>query len=388
MSGPRTRVSKSIVGEREQAAVAAVIARGYLGTGQETQQFEQELAAYLGGQRPVTCVSTGTAAVHLAVQACGIGPGDEVIVPSLTFVASFQAISATGATPIPCEIDPSTCTIDVADAAPRINARTRAIMPVHYASGMGRLDEVYELAQRKGLRVIEDAAHAFGCAYKRRKVGSFGDVVCFSFDGIKNITSGEGGAVVTSDQTVRRHVEDARMLGVRRDTEQRYQAKRSWEFDVAHQGFRYHMSDVMAAIGRVQLTRLEGEFKPRRMALAARYRSLLAEVPGVMLLKMVADEVVPHIFPVRILGGARDAVRQALAEQGIETGIHYKPNHLLTLYGALRGSLPVTESIYEELLSLPLHPGVTADEQSDIVRILTTTLATSLAGGSLGRLGP
>jgi dTDP-4-amino-4,6-dideoxygalactose transaminase len=375
VSGTRIRASKSVVGEREQTAVAAVIARGYLGTGQETQKFEQELADYLGGQRPVTCVSTGTAAVHLAVQACGIGPGDEVIVPSLTFVASFQAISATGATPVPCEIDPSTCTIDVEDAAARITTRTRAIMPVHYASGMGRLDEVYELAQRQGLRVIEDAAHAFGCTYKGRKVGSFGDISCFSFDGIKNITSGEGGAVVTVDAAVRRRVEDARLLGVERDTEQRYQSKRSWEFDVTHQGYRCHMSDVMAAIGRVQLTRLEGEFKPRRMALAARYRALLAGVPGVIPLSTVGDEVVPHIFPVRITGGLRDAVRQALADKGIETGIHYKPNHLLSYYGARKGSLPVTEAVYDELLSLPLHPDVNETDQAEIVDVIAAVVA-------------
>jgi dTDP-4-amino-4,6-dideoxygalactose transaminase len=381
VSGPRIRVSKSVVGDREQAAVAAVIAAGYLGTGPETQKFEQELTAYLGGGRPVTCVSTGTAALHLAVQACGIGPGDEVIVPSLTFVASFQAISATGAIAVPCEVDPSTCTINVDDAAARITARTRAIVPVHYASGMGRLDDVYELAARKGLRVIEDAAHAFGGEYKGRKVGSFGDVVCFSFDGIKNITSGEGGAIVTVDPAVRRHVEDARMLGIQRDTEQRYQSTRSWDFDVHHQGFRYHMSDVMAAIGRVQLSRLEQEFKPRRMELGARYRSLLGNVPGVTLIATVPDEVVPHIFPVRIRGGLRDAVRRALAERGIETGIHYKPNHLLTLYGAGRGDLPITEDVYDELVSLPLHPHVTADEQSEIIEIVTATVTSSPARG-------
>jgi dTDP-4-amino-4,6-dideoxygalactose transaminase len=168
------------------------------------------------------------------------------------------------------------------------------------------------------------------------------------------------------------------MLGVQRDTEQRYQSTRSWEFDVTHQGLRYHMSDVMAAIGRVQLSRLEPEFKPRRMALAAHYRALLADVPGVVTLSTVADEVVPHIFPVRIMGGGRDPVRQALAERGIETGIHYKPNHLLTLYGARRASLPATEAVYDELLSLPLHPEVTADEQSEIVEIVTATLTSSV----------
>lgn len=366
----RMRVSKSVVGDAEQQAVAAVIARGYLGTGAETQRFEQDLAAYIGGGRAVTCVVNGTAALHLALQACGVGAGDEVLVPSLTYVACFQAISATGATPIPCEVDPVTCTISVPDAASRITPRTRVVMPVHYASGMGRLDDVYELASRHRLRVVEDAAHAFGCTYRGRRLGSFGDVVCFSFDGIKNITSGEGGAVVTADPVVTRRVEDARMLGVERDTVQRYQSKRSWEFDVTYQGFRYHMSDIMAAIGRVQLARFDGEFRPRRIELAACYRRLLSDVPGVLLITTIGDDVVPHIFPVRIPGGARDRVRQALADQGIETGIHYKPNHLLAYYGGGWPLLPVTEGLYQELLSLPLHPNVTDGDVSEVVEIV------------------
>lgn len=374
MTESLVRLSKSVIGEREQAAVAEVLARGYLGMGGETRLFEQELAEYLGGGRSVTCVSTGTAALHLAVQACGIGPGDEVLVPSLTFVACFQAVSATGATPVPCEVNPMTCILDVGDAAARITSRTAAIMPVHYASAMGDLDRVFELAARHGIRVIEDAAHAFGCTYRGRRVGSFGDVTCFSFDGIKNITSGEGGAVVTGDPVVRRHVEDARLLGIHRDTEKRYQSQRSWEFDVSHQGFRYHMSDLMAAIGRAQLTRLEKEFKPRRIELAARYREMLRISPEIVLIQSDLGEVVPHIFPIRILDGKRDAVRSALAGESIETGIHYKPNHLLQLYGARRGELPITEQIYEELLTLPLHPDLSDDEQSRVVEILLETL--------------
>jgi dTDP-4-amino-4,6-dideoxygalactose transaminase len=371
----RLRVSKSAVGAAEQAAVAAVIGRGYLGTGPETQAFEQEIATYIDGGRSVTCVVNGTAALHLALQACGVGAGSEVLVPSLTYVASFQAISATGATPVACEIDPETGTLDVGDAESHVTSRTKAIMPVHYAGGMGRLDDVYALAARQGLRVVEDAAHAFGCVYQGRKIGSFGDVVCFSFDGIKNITSGEGGAIVTADAAVTRHVEDARMLAVERDTEQRYRSARAWEFDVAHQGFRYHMSDIMAAIGRVQLSRLEREFKPSRMTLAAEYRRLLDGVASVTPFTTIGDEIIPHIFPVRIQDGARDAVRHALTEQGIETGIHYKPNHLLSFYGGGRRALPVTEALYGELLSLPLHPGVTAADQSDVVRIIGSVLA-------------
>ena len=248
----RIRLSKSTVGPLEANAVAQAVQRGYLGMGADVQAFENELAEFIGGNRHVMAVSNGTAAVQLAVQACGIGPGDEVLVPTLTFVATFQAISATGAIPVACDIEPRRAQLDVSDAARRITARTRAIVPVHYASCPGDLDQVYELAAAHGLRVIEDAAHAFGGYYNGRRAGATGDVVCFSFDGIKNITSGEGGAVVTSDAEVAERVRDARLLGVEKDTDKRYAGARSWEFDVTHQGWRYHMSNIFAALGRTQ----------------------------------------------------------------------------------------------------------------------------------------
>jgi dTDP-4-amino-4,6-dideoxygalactose transaminase len=365
-----------VVGDQEQAAVADVITRGFLGTGAETQAFEQDLSAFMGG-RPVACVSSGTAALHLALQACGVGRGDEVVVPSFTFVATFQAISATGAVPVPCEVDLGTGTIDVEDAERRITPRTRAILPVHYASVAGRLDEVYALAAARHLRVIEDAAHAFGCLRRGQRVGASGDVVCFSFDGIKNITSGEGGAVVSEDIDVMRRVRDARLLGVERDTEQRYARTRSWDFDVSDQGYRYHMSDLMAAIGRTQLGRLEEEFAPRRRGLARCYRAALAGLPALSLFAHQVDGdtgIVPHIFPVRITDNLRDAVRQALATVGIETGIHYKPNHLLTKYRAQRDPLPVTEQLYAEILSLPLHPLVSDADQGEVIAVVARAL--------------
>src|SRR5688572_23107783 len=175
------RLSRSIVGPLEQAAVARVLERGYLGTGPETERFEVELAEFIGGDRPVLCVSSGTAALQLALEACDIGPGDEVLAPSLTFVATFQAISATGATPIPCDSQAGDATLDVADAARRVTARTRAIVPVHYASQPGDLEGVYRLAEEHRLRVIEDAAHAFGCRPRGSRIGALGDIVCFSF---------------------------------------------------------------------------------------------------------------------------------------------------------------------------------------------------------------
>jgi dTDP-4-amino-4,6-dideoxygalactose transaminase len=366
---------RSVVGEKETAALARIIEDGYLGMGAEVLAFEQALANFLGGTREVICVNTCTAALHLALQACGIGPGDEVLAPSLTFVATFQAVSASGATPVACEVDPATGFIDVAHARASITPRTRAIMPVHLYGITGDLSGVYSLAREHGLRVVEDAAQAFGCRYQGAYIGEQGDVVCFSFDGVKQITAGEGGAIVTSDRSVAEYVKDARLLAVQRDSDMRYTNNRSWEFDVIDQGYRFHLSNLMAAIGRVQLQRFETEFKPRRIGIAQRYEQELKGLPGLRLLEIDYSSVVPFSFPLFIEEGRRDEVRAALQAEGIETGIQYKPNHLLTKYGGGNPPLPVTERLYAEELSLPMHPLLTEEEQTRTVEVVRNTLA-------------
>ncbi len=368
------RLSKSFVGQAEIDAVTAVLGRGFLGMGEEVGRFEEELSTYLGGANQVVCVNTGTAALHLALQAIGIGPGDEVLVPSLTYVASFQAISATGAVPVACDVREQDGLLDLDDARRRVTTRTKAVMPVHYASFPGDIQGIYGFAKEFGLRVVEDAAHAFGCRVEGSYVGNFGDVVCFSFDGIKNITSGEGGAVSSSDEVVLERIRDARLLGVTRDSERRYRGERSWDFDVTHQGWRYHMSDVMAAIGRVQLKRFESELAPKRISLAKRYRLQLQSVQGLRLFSNDVAGVVPHILPVRILGGRRDEVRMALEAAGVQTGIHYKPNHLLTRFGAGKQRLPVTEKLYSELLTLPLHPQIELADCEHVAAVMSSVL--------------
>lgn len=374
---PRSlRLSKSSTGPAEVDAAVRIVQQAYFGTGPETQAFERELKEFLGSPGEVTCVNTGTAALHLALQACGIGPGDEVLVPSLTFIASFQAISATGACPVACDVLETNALLDLEDAAKRVTSKTKAVMPVHYASFPGNLDALHRFAKSRGLRVIEDAAHAFGCTYKGRRIGSFGDVVCFSFDGIKNITSGEGGAVVSEDSEVVRRVRDARLLGVEKDTERRYQQQRSWEFEVHDQGWRYHMSDLMAVLGRVQLSRFENEFRPKRIELATRYRELLKDVEDIKLLETDLGPVVPHIQPVRVLHGKRDRVKAHLNAAGIEAGIHYKPNHLLARYGGGITKLPVAESLHHELLSLPLHFDLSLSDVERVVSKAKESIAT------------
>lgn len=368
------RLSKSSIGADEKRAVMGVLDREYLGMGVEVQNFEKALTEFFG--RPALCVVNGTAALHLALQACGIGRGDEVLVQSLTYVASFQAISATGAVPIPCDIDPLSLTLYLQDAEKRLTPRTKAIMPVHYSGGVGELDQIYSFARTHGLRVIEDAAHAFGTTYKGKRVGGFGDIACFSFDGIKNITSGEGGCVVTSDPDVIRAIQDARLLGVENDTVMRYSDQRSWTFDVSRQGWRYHMSNIMAAIGIEQLKRIS-EFALKRKLLAQAYDKHLRENPNIKLLNHDYSSVVPHIFVVEILNGLdRDLIRQALADKLIQTGIHYPPNHMLSLYSEpVLHPLLFTDSLYPRLLSLPLHVDMDLSDVSYICSELIDALS-------------
>ena len=378
------RLSRSIVGTAEAEAAARVIVEdGYLGMGSEVRLFEEELAHWLGvSSSLVACVNTGTAALTLAVDAAapapwGSGSRGSVLVPSLTFVASFQAVSAAGCRPIACEVRRDTGTIDLEDAARRLTPDTFAIMPVHYAGSPFGIDEVHAFAREKGLRVVEDAAHAFGCLHDGRKIGSFGDLVCFSFDGIKNITSGEGGLVVALDERDARTIQDARLLAVNRDTEARFQGGRTWDPGVSRQGWRFHMSNIMAAIGRVQLSRLDGEFAPARKRLAALYREELEGLAKIRFLATDArDDIVPHIQPVRVLDGFMPAVRRALDAAGIPHGVHYKPNHELAFFQDPKAPpCPVTEALFAELVTLPLHPGLADDEVRKVCAVVRDCLA-------------
>jgi dTDP-4-amino-4,6-dideoxygalactose transaminase len=360
------RLSKSCLSDSEKLAVMKALDREFLGMGSEVVRFERELEELFG--RPTVCVANGTAALHLALASIGVGAQDEVLVPSLTYVASYQAISATGAKPVSCDVSCRTLTLDWRDAEKRLTSRTRAIMPVHFSGGVGELDDLYDFARKNDLRVVEDAAHAFGTQYNGRAVGSFGDVTCFSFDGIKNITSGEGGCVVTDDMNVIQYVRDARLLGVVKDSDQRQKGERSWEFDVTTQGWRYHMSDIMASIGLAQLKRFE-ELAQVRRARARKYDDLLRDCEYIKPLVHDYASVVPHIYPVQLHRSiSRSELRIRLLDHGIQTGIHYQPNHLLSFYTDNNSqSLPVTEAIYQSLLTLPLHPDLSEEDVDFVV---------------------
>ncbi len=366
------RLSKSVIGQEEKDAVSRVLDKEFLGMGEEVRTFENDLKQLFS--REVICVSSGTAAIQLAIEACNIGINDEVLVPSLTYVATFQAITATGAKPIPCDITEDTYLLDIKDAKSKLTERTKAIIPVHYTGGVGDLDNLYEFAKENKLRVIEDAAHAFGTKYNSKLIGSFGDITCFSFDGIKNITSGEGGCIVSSDKLVIKNLKNSRLLGVEKDSDNRYKNKRSWNFDVSRQGWRYHMSNIMAAIGIEQLKKMES-FANKRKEIARLYDREINLNPLIKPLERDYNNVVPHIYVVRIKNlKNRDGLKNAMLENGIELGIHYNPNHLLSFFKSQNVTLPFTEKIYHEIISLPIHPEITKKDVKFIVLTLNKLL--------------
>ena len=365
------RLSKTDISKQEINSVINVLKKGYLGMGDEVNFFESELSNYLG--RDVACVVNGTAALQLALQACNIGKGDEVLIPSLTYVASYQAILATGAIPVSCDVNEDDLIISISDARNKITNNTKAIVPVFFSGGVGDIEGLYSFAKEHKLRVIEDAAHAFGSRYNNQLIGSFGDITCFSFDGIKNISSGEGGCIVTNDPSVMNKVKDSRLLGVIKDTENRYAGNRSWEFDVTEIGWRYHMSNIMASIGITQLKRIN-IFTSKRQALAKLYDSLFKDNDYIQPLVRDYNNIVPHIYVVRIKGLVKkNELRDSMLKLNIQTGSHYQPNHLLSLFNK-SGDCPITEKVSKELISLPLHTSLTKKQVKFVASSLISLL--------------
>ena len=365
------KLSKSSITRHEKKAVLKVLDDEYLGMGVQVQDFENLLTRYFG--RPVVCVANGTSALHLALQACKLGPGDEVLVQSLTYVASFQAISAVGAIPIACDIDADSLLINLEDAERKITPKTRAIMPVHYSGDPGDMEGLYDFAHRHKLRVIEDAAHAFGSIYKDKRVGSVGDIACFSFDGIKNITCGEGGCIVTEDLEVLTSVKDARLLGVIKDTDSRYAGNRSWEFDVIEQGWRYHMSNIMAAIGIEQFKRFPGMSK-KRQDICRYYDELIKKSPRITSFERDYEKIVPHIYVIQLQDEInRNELQKRLLIKGIQTGIHYYPNHWLSKY-KINETLVNTEKSFKKILTLPLHVDLKNSELEYVICSVNATI--------------
>jgi dTDP-4-amino-4,6-dideoxygalactose transaminase len=354
------------VGSDELAAVGAVFETGWLGLGATTYAFEQAIASRFGG-RDVVAVNTGTAALHLALASLDLRPGDEVILPSITFAASVQTVLAAGGVPVFCESCESNLLIDVDDVERRLTPRTRAIMPVHYCGQGCDMDRLIEIGRARNLAIVEDAAHAFGSTYRGRAVGSFGDLTCFSFDPIKNITCGEGGAIVTGDVTRAEAMRRMRLLGIDKDTWHRYRNTRSWAYEVTGPGFRYHMPNFCAAVGLSQLPKLD-RFIARRRAICRAYDTRFSRLTSVWPLAVDYDEAAPHIYIVRVPRGRRDAFMDFLGGRGVGTGIHYIANHTHPYFAPfVRGPLPAADRLWQEIVTVPLHAGMSDEEVATVI---------------------
>ena len=365
-------VSRPSMGQEELEEVKKVFDSGWLGLGSTVFEFENVLKEYLGAKN-VIAVNTGTTALHLALDAFGVGEGDEVIVPSLTFCASIQVITALKAIPVFCEVYPTSVNIDIEDVKNRITPRTKAIMPVHYCGNACDMDALLDIGKEKNIVIIEDAAHAFGSLYKNRKIGSFGDVTCFSFDPIKNITCGEGGAVVLGNDEIAEEIRRKRILGIDKDTWHRYRNERSWFYEVTTQGYRYHMSNINAAIGVAQFKKLD-LFIEKKRNIVEKYNNAFKGLEGIGLLKWNLREAAPFTYIIRVLDGNRDKMMDFLSIRGVGSGVHYIANHTQPYFLPFTKPLPVTEKVWKEIITLPLFYDMTQNDVDLVIKSVSDFL--------------
>ena len=365
------------IDEDDIAAVVDVLRSDWLTTGPAVERFERSFAALVGAEHAVA-VTNGTAALHLAMLAAGIGPGDEVIVPTMTFAASANAARYVGASVRFCDVRPDTLSIDVDQAAQLVTPRTRAIVVVDYAGIPCDLDAVMQLSVQHDLVVIEDACHAVGAVYRGRPVGSIAHLSTFSFHPVKHLTTGEGGMVTTADPDLDRRLRRLRNHGIDTDFRQRETAG-TWEYDVVELGYNFRLSDINAALGASQVVKVPA-WVERRRELAARYRHLLAGLPVTLLAEPNDVVATWHLFPVLL--STDEVVRDRadvfawLRESGIGVNVHYRPLHLHTTFASTAPGLrlPVAEHAYERLLSLPMWHGLSDDAQNRVVESLASAL--------------
>ncbi|MGA2915003.1 MAG: DegT/DnrJ/EryC1/StrS family aminotransferase [Sedimentisphaerales bacterium] len=338
---------------------------GWIGLGPKTEEFEQKFAEYIGVKYAVG-VNSATAALHLANLALGIGPEDEVIVPSMTFVSTALAPLYCGGTPVFADIEEDTLCIDPADVEKKVTSKTKAVIPVHYGGHACRMDEIMEIARKHNLYVVEDAAHGCGSKYKNCMLGSVGVMGCFSFHAVKNLPTGDGGMITTNDEKIYNDLKKLRWVGIDKGTWDRSTKKGySWQYAVNKLGFKYHMNDITAVIGLAQLKALDEHNLIRRES-ARKYDEAFKDVAWIKTpVEKDYTYSCRHNYVVKV--PFRNELNEYLGTKGISTGVHYEPIHHFKIFGDAKTDLPITEMVWPRLLTLPLYPDMTKGELDKVV---------------------
>jgi dTDP-4-amino-4,6-dideoxygalactose transaminase len=362
-----------MIGEEEIAEVVDSLRSGWVTTGPKTRRFEEEFAAYTGARHAIA-VSSCTAALHISLAALGIGPGDEVIVPTLTFCATANVVRHLGAEPVLIDVDEDGL-LDMRQAERNISPVTKAIIPVHYAGQACQMEDLRRLTAGNGISVVEDAAHAVGASFRGQMIGATGRAVAFSFYATKNMTTGEGGMIATDDDQFADICRRLALHGMSRDAWKRYSQTGSWYYEVIEPGYKNNMTDIQAALGIHQLRRLPA-FIERRRQIATLYNEAFSDLPGVTLPRELPDRFhVFHLYPIRvtetITGIGRAHLIEELRRRNIGCSVHFIPLHRHPAYRDARqhcrGGFRMADSIYEGLLSLPLYPGMTEQDVQDVI---------------------
>jgi len=365
---------RQLIDEDDIKAVVEVLRSDWLTTGPKVQEFEQVLAEYVGAKYAVS-VSSGTAALHAAMFAIGIGPGDEVIVPSMTFAATANCVVYQGGTPVFADVDPDSLLIDPAQVEAKITPRTKAIIAVDYAGQPCDYDALSEICNRQGIALVADACHSLGGAYKGRAVGTIADLNVFSFHPVKHLTTGEGGMITSHNPELDQRMRIFRNHGITTGHRQREQ-QRSWFYEMVDLGYNYRLTDIQCALGMSQLRKLPC-WVARRQQIARRYHAAFAELPAVKSLGVRNDVFhAYHLYVIRLsltqLQATRAEVFKALLAEGIGVNVHYIPVHLHPIYrerfGTGPGLCPVAERAYERIITLPIFPSMIDSDVQEVIK--------------------
>jgi dTDP-4-amino-4,6-dideoxygalactose transaminase len=371
------------IGEEEIQAVVETLRSGWITTGPRTREFEREFASFIGGNAQALAVNSGTAGLHLAVEAIGIGPGDEVITTVLTFTATAEVIRYMGADPVFVDIDPQTYCIDPYELEAAITPRTRAIIVVHYGGMCCDMDAIIAIARRRDLKVIEDAAHALPTVWRGSLVGNLDtDATVFSFYATKTLATGEGGMIVTHDPEIAKRAAVMRLHGISRDAFDRYSSRKpAWRYEIVAPGFKYNLTDVASAIGIEQLKKAR-LFHARRLALAARYDEALRDLPLILPPRPPDPSAHAwHLYVVQLLdsaGPSRDEFIDEMAAAGVGTSVHFIPLHLhpywRDTYSLRPEQFPNATRAFNRFVSLPLYTRMTDADQDRVICAIRSIL--------------